>query len=101
LIDLKKAYGARFKIVSDEAADIPGQSTAERRWCQRIQARYGHIYPHGEDTLGACAAGRIIAGKLAALPGVRVHQRGDSEVTVVFPPDLFPAVVSEEAKGAL
>jgi hypothetical protein len=89
-----KLFGAEYKVVLDESAAIPGQSAADRRWLQQIPARYGHIYLHGKDELGASATGRIIAGKLAALPGVRVHQRGDCEVTVVFPPGLFPAVAA-------
>src|SRR4051795_6957721 len=88
LIDLKKQYGAEYKIVWDESAETSNQSTADRRWLQQIPAKYGHIYIHGEEMLGAHASGRIISGKLAALPSVRVHQRGDSEVNVVFTPDL-------------
>jgi hypothetical protein len=94
LIDLKKMYGARYKIVLDESADIPDQSTADRQWLQQIPAKYGHIYVHGRDSLGAWATGRIMSGKLAAVPGVRVHQRGSIEVTVVFHPDLFPSVAA-------
>lgn len=94
MIDLKQKYGAEYKIVWDDAAGITDQSTEDRRWLPRIPAKYGHIYIHGEAMLGAHASGRIIAGKLAALPGVRVHQRGDAEVNVVFTPDLFPAVAA-------
>jgi hypothetical protein len=94
LIDLKKQFGAEHKVVLDESANVAGQSAADRRWLQQIPCKYGHVYLHGEDTLGAYAEGRKIAGKLAALPGVRVHQRGDREVTVVFPPAVFPAVAA-------
>jgi hypothetical protein len=94
LIDLKKQFGAEYQVVLDESADVAGQSTSDRRWLPQIPCKYGHVYPHGEDTLGASAEGRIIAGKLAALPGVRVHQRGDREVTAVFPPAVFPAVAA-------
>jgi hypothetical protein len=91
---MKKQFGAEYKVVQDESANVPGQSSADRRWLQQIPCKYGHVYLHGEDTLGAYAKGRIVAGKLAALPGVRVHQRGDCEVTVVFPHDVFPAVAA-------
>jgi hypothetical protein len=94
MIDLKAAYGGTYRIALDQSATIPGQSRADRLWLLQIPCRYGHIYVHGIETLGAYAAGRLIAGKLAALRGIRVHQRGDSEVTVVFPPEEFPAVAS-------
>jgi hypothetical protein len=94
LIDLKQEYGAEYKIDWDDAANITGQPTDDRRWLQQIPAKYGHIYIHEEDMLGAHASGRIIAGKLAALPGVDVLQRGDFEVNVAFPPDLFPTVAA-------
>src|SRR5438067_1055735 len=92
MIDLKKQYGDTYRISLDEAATILGQSTADRRWLQQIPCKYGHIFINGTETLGAYAAGRLIPGRLAALPGVRVHQRGDTEVSVVFPPEAFPAV---------
>lgn len=94
MIDLKKSYGAEYKVTWDEAANIHGQSAEDRRWLPQIPAKYGHIYIHGRNVLGACARGRIIVGKLAARADVRVHKRGDAEVTVVFPPDLFPAVAA-------
>jgi hypothetical protein len=91
-INLKTAYGFLYKITFDPAAAIEGQSKADRLWLQQIPCKYGHIFVHGHETLGAYAKGRLITGKLAALPGVRVHQRGDSEVSVVFSPEVFPAV---------
>src|SRR5512135_528800 len=92
MIDLRAAYGDTYRITPDEAAVIPGQTKADRLWLQQIPCKYGQIYLHGTDTLGAYASGRLITGRLAALPGVRVHQRGDTEVTVVFPPERFSAV---------
>jgi hypothetical protein len=92
MIDLKATFGDTYRITLDEAAAIPGQTRADRRWLPRIPCKYGHIYVAGTGTLGAYAEGRLITGKLARLPGVRVRQRGDCEVTVVFPPDLLPVV---------
>ncbi len=92
MIDLRAAYGDTYRITRDEAAVVPGQTKADRLWLQQIPCQYGHIYLPGTDTLGAYASGRLITGRLAALPGVRVHQRGDTEITVLFPPEGFPAV---------
>jgi hypothetical protein len=94
MIDLKASYGNTYRITFDEAASIPGQTRAERRWLERIPCKYGHIYVAGTGTLGAYAEGRLVTGKLARLPGVRVRQRGDTEVAVDFPPEVFPAVAA-------
>jgi hypothetical protein len=61
---------------------------------QQIPCNYGHVFVAGRQTLGAYAAGRLITGRLAALPCVRVSQRGDSEVSVVFPPEMLPTVAA-------
>jgi hypothetical protein len=39
MIDLKAAYGDRYRITLDQSAEIPGQSTADRRWLQRVEGR--------------------------------------------------------------
>ncbi len=58
--------------------------------CQR-----GHIYPHGGDTLAASTNGRgPTARKLAALPGVILHQDGTDGVTVLFPVAMFDDVAA-------
>jgi hypothetical protein len=92
MLDLKALSGGTLRVTLDESATISGRTQADRLWLLQIPCKYGHVYLHGTETLGAYAAGRRIAGKLAALPGVRVHQRGDSEVTVTFSPAVFPAV---------
>ena len=92
MLDLKKMYGEVYKIVLDESAS--GQDRADRLWYQQIPCKYGHICVFGRELLGAHAAGRRRAGRLAALPGVTVRQRGDSEVNVSFPPEVFPAVAA-------
>lgn len=93
-INLKAAYGSLYKITLDPAAAIKGQTTADRLWLPQIPCKFGPIIVAGPKPLSAYAEGRLITGKLAALPGVRVHQRGDSEVSVVFPPAVFPAVAT-------
>jgi hypothetical protein len=92
MIDLKKMYGDVYKIALDESAS--GQSRADRLWYQQIPCRYGHIFVAGRKLLGAHASGKLMPGRLAALPGVTVRQRGDSEINVVFPREVFPAVAA-------
>ena len=94
MIELKTTYGDIYRITYNEAVKIPGQTRADRRWLPQIPCKYGHVYVHGRETLGAYVTGRLITGRLAALPGVRVLQQGDEEVAVSFPPEMFPAVAS-------
>lgn len=92
MIDLKATYGDTFRITLDESAKSPGTSREDKLWCYRIPCRRGHIFVHGENTLGAYCDRRLIRKRLAALPGVRVHQDGDRETTVTFDPALLPKV---------
>ena len=69
MIDLKATYGDTYRITLDEAVALPGQTKAERLWLQQIPCKYGHAFVAGRKTLGAYAAGRVITGRLAALPG--------------------------------
>ena len=93
VVDLKRLAGRRYRIVLDESAELDG-SIADCPWYHRIPCRYGHIGVWGENTLSAYASGRIITGKLAAILGVRVVQRGDSEIQVTFAPELLETVAS-------
>ena len=65
-------------------------------WCYPQTCKYGHIFIAGRQMLGADAAGRLISGKLAALPGIRVRQRTDNEVNVAFPPEVFLAAAAAQ-----
>jgi hypothetical protein len=51
-----------------------------------VPCRYGHIFPHGGNTLAASVDGYPkVAGVLRRLPCCRVHQNGDDgELTVLF-----------------
>ena len=71
-------------------------------WLYQVPCRFGHIGVWGENLLSAYASGRLMTGRLASLPGVRVVQRGDDEVQVTFTPDLLPevALCSAHAVGA-
>jgi hypothetical protein len=60
-----------------------------------IHGRYGSVYLHGTKggvTLQAQTDRRLIRGRLAALPGVTVHQWGDDEATVTFGVGQAPPV---------
>lgn len=92
MIDLKATYGATYRITLDESAKATGQTREERLWLYRIPCRYGHIYVHGANTLGAYTDRRMVRGRLRALPGVIVHQDGDEETTVLFHPDQLPQI---------
>jgi hypothetical protein len=93
MIDLKSRFGDVYRITLDESANIPGQTSEERLWLQRIPCRgNAHIYVHGQDTLGAFIDRKGLMPYLAKVPGVRVHQRGDNEMTVVFALESLPEV---------
>ncbi len=93
MIDLKKFAGVRYRMVLDESAELDTDHES-RLWYYRIPCKYGFIAVHGPKTLSASTNRRIMAGRLATLPGVKVRQRGDSEVTVTFPPDCLDAVAN-------
>lgn len=85
MIDLKTEYRHVFRITYDESAEIVGQTREERLWLCRIPARRGHIFVQGVETLGAyCDRPRLFA-RLLAIPGVKVLQRGDTEINATFP----------------
>src|SRR4051812_44715639 len=96
MIDLKARFGDRYKIALDESANIAKQSEADRLWLYQIPGRYGHVYVHGADALGAYVQtyndGSDRLGRLLSLPGARLHQRGDREASVVFLPAALEAV---------
>jgi hypothetical protein len=92
MIDLKATYGDTYRITLDESAKVGGVPRDELLWLYRIPAKYGHVYVHGQDVLGAYCDRKNIIPRLKRLPGVRVHQQGDREVTVVFAPEHFPSV---------
>lgn len=92
MIDLRSLYGSIFKIILDESAAVSGLSRADKLWLYQIPCRFGHIYVHGTDRLGAYCHGRQRIKPLLDIPGVTLHQRGDSEVSVTFAPEALPLV---------
>jgi hypothetical protein len=95
LIDLRATCGHRYRITLDESAEIDGQTRDERLWLFQIPGRFGHVYVHGWDTLGAYVrlhGDRL--NRLLAVPGARIHQRGDREASLTFPPEALEAVAA-------
>lgn len=62
-------------------------------WNLEIQCRFGKVYPHGGEYLQAYTDRRLKRGVLRDVPGVTLHQWGDTECTVVFPVSVLPAVL--------
>jgi hypothetical protein len=91
VIDLKARFGRTYHVTLDPSAS-QDTSTEERAWHYRIPCRYGFISVHGPETLAAWTGGGRMIARLIAIPGVRVHQRGDREVRVLFGPEALPAV---------
>jgi hypothetical protein len=98
MIDLKAAYGQRYRVTYDESCSLPGCTREDKLWGARIEGRHGHVYVHGRGTLGAYVRTRRDPtdrlGRLLAVPGARLHQRGDDEASVTSPPEHLEAVAA-------
>jgi hypothetical protein len=57
-----------------------------------MPCKYGFVGVHDPATLAAWTGSSGIIQRLLAVPGVRVHQRGDGEVRVLFGLDQLDAV---------
>jgi hypothetical protein len=91
-IDLKERYRKRYKVVSED-----GNSRNTDPWLWQIPCRYGHIYPHGGDKLGAAVDGirpsRMLARFSANVPSSMVWQSEHNGANIVFDVRDFNAVV--------
>jgi hypothetical protein len=87
-INLKERFGRRYRVTYEESyrADRGDGARAADPWLMIVPGRYGHIFPHGGNTLAASVDGHPnVAGVLRRLPCCRVHQDGDDgELTVLF-----------------
>lgn len=86
-IDLKALFAHRYHTDYDEShyAERGPAARLHDPWLVTIPCRFGHIYPHGGQLLGAATNGRgPVATRLAALPCVTVIQNGDDGVNVLF-----------------
>jgi len=90
-INLKTLYSKTYKIVKDESAgDGPLGQCDPRLYI--IPCKYGEIYPHSNKLLSIMAvAKREIIPKLKKL-GLVVHQDGDGEAVLLFPPERMKEV---------
>jgi hypothetical protein len=91
-LNLSELFGKRFRVSHDPAAVTP--SDRKDRWMMIIPCRTGAvIYPYGSNLLAVEIDYRTnLAKRLAAIPGVRLHQCGDREWTFVFALELFDQV---------
>jgi hypothetical protein len=70
--NLRKLYGDVYRITRDPCAE----SLADP-WLHQIPGKLGAVYPFGHDQLAVDIDHRPAAArKVAAIPGVRVHQDG-------------------------
>jgi hypothetical protein len=86
-IDLDEFFGRQFQVTNEESyyGELGEGGRLKDPWLRIIPCRHGHIYPHGGDYLGASTDHRgPVAGRLAALPSVRLVQDGDDGINVVF-----------------
>jgi hypothetical protein len=91
MIDLKAIAGAKYRVRLDESATAD-PTRAERMWLYQIPCKYGFISVHSSDTLAAWTGSSGIIARLVAIPGVKVKQRGDREVRVLFDPKQLDAI---------
>ena len=84
-LDLDKEFGDKYKIRNETGAkQKPKQADP---WMREIRCRRGSIYPMGGKLLAAtivCQKSRSGLLNLLRVPGVRPHQVGDMEGTVIF-----------------
>jgi hypothetical protein len=71
----------RYRLAWDESR----QGKEQDPTLMVLPAKFGHIYVHGVDTLGAACDSTRIAAKLLRLPYTYCHQRGDDGANVLFP----------------
>src|SRR6476660_4953227 len=96
-IDLDAIFDGRFRVTYEESYyEERGEGgRLKDPWLRMIPCRHGIIYPNGGDYLGASTTLRgPIAGRLAALPCVRVSQDGDDGVNAIFHVDDFETVAA-------
>lgn len=95
-VNLADRYGAVYRITYDPAYD-PAHVPHDKRDPRYMQmpCDRGTIYPHGGEMLAVEVDYRPkVAAKVAALPGVVVHQDGDHEKTFLFDVSLFAQVAA-------
>lgn len=89
MIDLR-TIGKRYRLEWDASR----QGREQDPWLLRIPCTKGHISPHGETTLAVYLERRPITTEnvVSQVPGAKIHQRGDHEVSIVFEAEHLDAV---------
>src|SRR5262245_54941426 len=107
-INLLQTFGDRFRSTYDEAYDPAHVPIAKRDpWMMQIpcEGPGATIYPFGGTILAIELNRRFqLANRLKALPGVALHQDGNTEKTFLFDVSLFDqvvAIVSPRTKRAV
>jgi hypothetical protein len=91
-IDLQKQFGDTYRITWDPA-HRPRESPDP--WYAQIPCRFGLIYPHGQAMLAVEIDGhKNVVAQVKKVPGIVLHQDGDTEKTFLFPVDQFGAVAA-------
>jgi hypothetical protein len=91
--NLRDLFGDKYQISHDPAALTRREKSDP--WMMTIPGKFGIIYPWGTSKLAVEVNGhRYISTHLRRLPGVKVHQDGAAERTIIFPVDLFPQVAA-------
>lgn len=94
MIDLKAVGMKKYRITLDESYEA-GADDSGKLWFYQIPAKFGHVYVHSKTELGVYVKGRLKIGMVGAIPGLRLHQRGETEATYVFDPELLDQVAAE------
>lgn len=82
--DLRVRYG-----LDPSDADSP---RSERPWLWRIPGKYGHVSVHGRNRLAVTCTTNRLRTRLLTIPGVVIHQDGDTEFSALFAPECLRSV---------
>ena len=94
-IDLKATFGRRYRVGYEESyyADRGAGARLPDPWLMIMPCRYGHIYPHGGETLAVFVDDHPkLTSVLRRLPCCQVYQDGDDGTTLLFNVADFPQV---------
>src|SRR5262245_29845495 len=95
-VNLLETFSGSYKVTFDEAYSprhVPRDKLDP--WMMTLPCERGIIYPFGGDRLAVAVDDRTITAKaVAAIPGVTVHQDGDTEKTYTFPVSVFEQVAA-------
>lgn len=86
MVNLKEQFGERFKITYD-------LGMRHDPWMMQIPCKKGIIYSHGRDTLGLECKTHT-ARQVLLISGIKIHQQGDSEWTLLFSIEQFEQVAA-------